>query len=79
MRYVVEIDELVLHGFGMVDRRRVSAGLREELGRLLIREGAPTQIRDRARIDGGHFAVTPGDDRATGRGIARRAFAGLRR
>lgn len=79
MRYTVDIEELVLHGFGTVDRRRMSAGVREELGRLLMRDQLPAESSERGRVDGGEIRLRPGDDRGTGRAIARRVHAGLRR
>lgn len=79
MRYEIDIDEVVLHGFGTLDRRRVSAGLSEELGRLFAGDGFGRGGGDRKRVDGGHVHIVSGDDRATGRSIARGVYAGLRK
>jgi hypothetical protein len=74
----VDIGEVVLHGFGLVDRSRISAGLSEELGRLLIREGLPGDLAAREQLDAGGIDIVPGDDRATGRNLARGVHAGMR-
>jgi len=79
MRYAIHIDEVVLHGFRNVDRRRLSAGLMEELGRQFGRDGLGWESRERERVDAGHVRVSQGDDRATGRSIARGVYAGLRK
>lgn len=79
MRYTVSIDEVVLHGFGPVDRRRVAAGMREELLRLLSRDGLPVSLPGNDAIDGGRVDIVQGDDRATGRSIARGVYGGLSR
>ena len=78
MKYVVDIDELVLHGFDAVDRRHLSAGLSEELGRLLVREGLPADAGSRDRLQAQGIEVGRGDDRATGRNLARSLHAGMR-
>ncbi len=78
MRYDIGIDEVVLHGFGAVDSRRISAGLSEELGRLFVRDGLPSGESGLERVDGGHVEIVPGDDRATGHNIARGVYRGLR-
>ena len=77
MRYAIDIDEVVLHGFGRVDRRALAAGLSDELGRLVVRGALPAAAGDRPRIDGGHVTVAPDNDRTTGRGIAGAVYAGL--
>lgn len=79
MRYVLSIDEVVLHGFTPVDRRRVSAGLGEELHRLLSQDGLPASLSGGDSLDAGRVEIAPGDDRATGRSIARGIYGGLRK
>jgi hypothetical protein len=79
MRYAVSIDEVVLHGFGPVDRQRVSTGLREELHRLLSRDGLPAGLTGNDELDAGRVDLVPGDDRATGRSIARGVYGRLSR
>jgi len=79
MRYAVSIDQVILHGFGPVDRRRVSAGLRDELHRLLSRDGLPADVTGHDALDAGRVDLIPGDDRATGRSIARGVYRGLSR
>lgn len=78
MRYSVDIGEVVLHGFGPVDRNRISAGLTEELSRLLIRDGLPGNAATRDQIRAGGIEIVAGDDRATGRNLARSVHTGLR-
>lgn len=79
MRYVVDIDQLVLRGIDVVDRRGLSAGLREELGSLLTRECLAPDLSSRDRVETSGMKVTPGDDHATGRSIARSVLGGLGR
>jgi hypothetical protein len=78
VRYSVDIDEVVLHGFGTVDRHRISVGLTEELSRLLTRDGLPRNMAARDQLDAGGIDIVPGDDRATGRNLGRSVHAGLR-
>jgi hypothetical protein len=78
MRYDVDIAEVVLVGFGHVDRGRLGIGLKEELGRLLERDGLPTDLASaRELVSAGTVEVTPGNDRASGRAIARGVHRGL--
>jgi hypothetical protein len=79
MRYAVEIDQLVLRGFGPVDRRRLRAGIRDELARLLARDGLPRDVAARERMPLQRIDLVPGDDGATGRNLARSVHAGLSR
>ena len=78
MRYDVDIAEVVLVGFGHVDRGRLGIGLKEELGRLLERDGLrPDLVSARDVLSPGTVEVTPGNDRASGRAIARGVHRGL--
>lgn len=78
MRYSVDIGEVVLHDFGPMDRNHISVGLREELSRLLTREGLPGNLAARDQLDAGRIDIVPGDDRATGRNLARGVHAAIR-
>jgi hypothetical protein len=79
VRYSVDIGEIVLHGFGPVDRHHISSGLSEELSRLLTRDGLPGKMAARDQLDAKGIDIVPGDDRATGRNLARSVHAGLRK
>lgn len=79
MRYAVDIDHVLLHGFGAVDRGRLQSGLTEELVRLLDRDGLPGDLADRGHMQAGRIEIVPRDDRATGRNLARSLHAGLSR
>jgi hypothetical protein len=78
MRYEVDIAEVVLEGFGHVDRRRLGAGLKEELARLLERDGLPPDVVSPIdSVRAGTVEFTPGNERASGRAIARGVHRGL--
>ncbi len=79
MRYAVSIDRVVLRGFGPVDRRRLSAGITEELQRLMSRDGLPAHLSRSDEIDAGRVDIVPSDDRGIGRSIARRVYGSLMR
>ena len=79
MKYALSIDRVVLRGFGPVDTWRMSAGLTEELHRLLSRDGLPGDLSGRDAIEAGRVDLVPGDDRGTGRSIARGVYGSLSR
>ncbi len=59
----IEIAEIVLIGFGTIDRERVRAALVAELSRLLAEEGVPVGLSSAGAIetlDGGAFRLTSG-------------------
>ena len=79
-RVVVQIDSLVLKGFRFEDRHSISAGLQEELSRLLT---APETVQQLTKVDGttrlsaGNISVPDGTKPqqvgiAAARGIGRR-------
>jgi hypothetical protein len=47
---VIHIDRLRLKGFGSIDGAEVAAGLRQELGRLLVEPGAIARLRSLASV-----------------------------
>jgi hypothetical protein len=71
-RIVVEIDELVLHGFDPHERYRIGDALQAELSTLLAGSGLDAAPRPAIeRVDAGGFAMAAGDDGAAiGRGAA---------
>lgn len=59
----IQIDEMILIGFGAIDRERVRTALAAELARLLAEEGLPKALRGKdaiETIDGGAFRLLPG-------------------
>jgi hypothetical protein len=63
MDIVIEIDELVLHGFPPGDRYRIGEAVQAELTRILGERGlagAWTAGAAAARLDAGSFNVAPG-------------------
>ncbi len=59
----LEIDELVLHGFGAIDRDQIGLAVQQELSRLLADGGVPGALGqggEVSRLDGGMFNVTAG-------------------
>ncbi|HVA41708.1 MAG TPA: hypothetical protein VNF49_13655 [Candidatus Binataceae bacterium] len=72
-RIVVEIEELVLHGFDPRDRYRIGDAMRAELATLLADFEVGTASRAPiARIDAGAFDVPAGAGGGSiGRGLAR--------
>jgi hypothetical protein len=56
----LHIDELVLHGFGQRDRRRIAESVQLELARLIAADGQARFLNKPLaleRIDGGAFKV----------------------
>lgn len=63
MNLVIEIDELVLHGFPAADRYRIGDAVQAELARIFAERGLPgTRMDDAgaAWLDGGSFNVAAG-------------------
>jgi hypothetical protein len=63
MNIVIEIDELVLHGFPPGDRHRIGEAVQAELARIFTERGLPgawTDGAEAARLDGGSFDVAAG-------------------
>ena len=56
----IHINELILSGFGHLDRRQLSKTLSTELSRLISQKGVPQSINAAgyiARLNGGSFHV----------------------
>jgi len=62
MDILIEIDELVLHGFPPGDRYRIGEAVQAELVRILGERGLPGARTEGAatRLDGGAFNIAPG-------------------
>lgn len=77
----LNIDELVLHGFGRVDAGRFERALRGELGRLLAAAEAPDGLMalgDRAQLELGALQVGKGASaEQLGVGVAQALVRGL--
>ncbi len=77
MDIVIEIDELVLHGFPPGDRYRIGEAVQAELARILGERGLPGVWTDRRRDPAGRRRVQhrPGDARAAiGTGVAEAVY-----
>jgi len=74
MNIVIEIDELVLHGFPAADRYRIGEAVQAGLARIFAERGLPgtsLQSMTAARLDGGAFNVAAGlPADAVGNGVA---------
>jgi hypothetical protein len=58
MDIVIEIDELVLHGFPAADRYRIGDAVQAELARIFAERGLPDMAMQNVtigRLDGGSF------------------------
>jgi hypothetical protein len=63
MDIMIEIDELVLHGFPAADRYRIGEAVHAELARIFTERGLPgisLQSVTAARMDGGSFNIAAG-------------------
>ena len=80
-RLSLHVDELVLHGFANADRHRIGMAAERELTRLLADRGvpgAPRRDREKASVDAGTVALSPGaSPRDIGAAIARAVYRGL--
>jgi hypothetical protein len=77
MDIVIEIDELILHGFQAGDRYRIGEAVQAELARILGERGLPgAWTADAApRLDGGAFNVAAGMPApAIGTGVAEAVY-----
>jgi hypothetical protein len=78
----IHIEELVLHGFGSGDRRRIANAVQQELVRLMTAQTLPASRENQLsldRIQGGTFRVSPGSKpHAIGSQIARAVHRNLR-
>lgn len=81
--FELQIDELVLHGFGTMQRYAIQDAVERELTRLLVEHGAPTELTrdvDIAHLKGGEINVSTGSSgEATGIQLARIIYGGLGR
>lgn len=63
MNIVIDIDELVLHGFPPGDRHRIGEAVQAELARIVAERGLSGALPKgaaAARLDGGSFNVAAG-------------------
>jgi hypothetical protein len=77
----LHIEELVLHGFKMGDRFRISEAVESELARLFAERGVPQSLSkggEIERIDGGAFDVARGSKpEVMGAQTAKMIYGGL--
>ncbi len=76
----LHIEELVLDGFGPMDRTALADAVRAELSRLIAERGLPPLLGSAARLDAGTFTATPDADAHTlGTDVARAIYGGMNR
>ena len=80
-RVEIQIDELVLHGFGPGDRFAIAEAVQQELARHVSEGGLPRLLAAPLaieRLDAGAFQAMPGARAAsTGASVARALYQGL--
>ncbi|MEW6732882.1 MAG: hypothetical protein AB1489_16270 [Acidobacteriota bacterium] len=82
-QYSIElhIEELVLHGFSLIDRYRISEAIEQELTRLFTEQGVPAsliQYNEVASLNVGDFRVAENSKAAAiGVQIAQAMYGGL--
>ena len=80
-RVELHIQELVVHGVGPLDARRIGAAVERELARLLAERGVPPQWLEgagREAVDGQTFVAAAGEPApAVGAAAARAVYGGL--
>jgi hypothetical protein len=76
MDIVIEIDELVLHGFPAADRHRIADAVQAELTRIVGERGLSGAWADGAavRLDGGSFQAADGRPGTVGAGVAEAVY-----
>ncbi|WP_456429134.1 hypothetical protein [Rhodocaloribacter sp.] len=79
----MHIEELVLDGFGPMDRAALAAAVRHELTRLFAERGLPPSLGAAAavpRLDAGAFTAAPNAGaRTLGTNVARAIYGGMNR
>jgi hypothetical protein len=79
--FELQIDELVLHGFGTRQRYAIQDAVERELTRLLVEHGSPTELTrdvEIAYLKGGEINVSPeSNGETTGIQLARIIYGGL--
>jgi hypothetical protein len=79
----LHIEELVLDGFGPMDRAALAAAVRHELERLLAAGDAPPFLKAShvvPRLDAGAFTAAPNAGaRTLGTNVARTIYGGMNR
>jgi len=77
----LHIEELLLHGFGNVNRHRVREALKCELTRLFTEKDVPSLLSrsgDFGRLDGGTFNIPSGSKpEAIGAQVAQSIYTGF--
>lgn len=83
MNVIIEIEELVLHGFPAGQRYAIAEAVERELARLVGERGVPPGLavaQDAAWVDGGAFDAAPGArPQQIGVQVARAVYGGLTR
>lgn len=77
----INIQELILHGFSLIDRYKIGEAVRSELARMIMEKGLPqnlSQGTEISGIDGGTFNMSKNMNAQTiGNHIAQSVFGGL--
>lgn len=80
-RIEINIEKLVLEGFGHADRHQIGEAVEQELIRLFTEQGIPTGLEkggNIARLDGGAIEIAPGSKASNiGINISKSVYGGL--
>ncbi len=83
MNVQLQIEEIILHGFTMIDRHRISVAVEQELTRLFVEQGVPPTLANGgalAKLDGGAFSVAANaKPQQIGAQVAQAIYKGLTR
>ncbi len=83
MNVIIDIEELVLHGFPAGQRYAIAEAVERELARLVNEQGAPSGLAtapDALAVDGGAIRLTAGArPQQVGAQVARAIYGGLAR
>jgi hypothetical protein len=81
MNVQLNIEELIFHGFAMLDRHDIGAAVEAELTCLFTEQGVPPNLLNggaAARLDAGAFTVAPNAKPAQiGAQVAQALYGGL--
>lgn len=83
MNMIIEIEELVLHGFPAGQRYAIAEAVARELARLVDEQGVPSGLAaalDAPAVDGGAFRLVAGArPQQVGAQVAQAVYGGLAR
>jgi hypothetical protein len=79
----LQIDQLILHGFGRIDRRQVGSAVQQELSRLIRKQGLPSSLNQTqaiGNINAGEFKTGQSTGaEIVGTQVAQKIYRGMAR